>query len=33
MIKYSLQLRKNGTPYWKALQKLPKTYKKKQNGG
>ena len=41
MIRYSLQLRKNGTPYWKALQKLPKkTYKKthkkikkKQSGG
>ena len=38
MIKHSLRLRKNGTPYWKALQKLPKktykkTHKKKQNGG
>ena len=38
MIRYSLQLRKNGTPYWKALQKLPKktykkTHKKKQKGG
>jgi hypothetical protein len=24
MIKHSLQLRKNGTPYWKAEEKLPK---------
>jgi hypothetical protein len=24
MIKHSLQLRKNGTPYWKAGEKLPK---------
>lgn len=23
MIKHSLQLRKNGTPYWKAEEKLP----------
>ncbi len=29
MIKYSLQLRKNGTPYWKALTRLPKKTKKK----
>ncbi len=29
MIKYSLQLRKNGSPYWKALTHLPKKTKKK----
>ena len=35
MIKYSLQLRKNGSPYWKALTRLPKKTKKKksQRGG
>ena len=38
MIRFSLQLRRNGNPYWKALQKLPKkTHKKKkqkkQKGG
>jgi hypothetical protein len=29
VIKYSLQLRKNKTPYWKALTSLPKKTKKK----
>ena len=28
MIKFSLQLRKNGIPYWKPLEKLPKRSKK-----
>jgi hypothetical protein len=29
MIQYSLQLRKNGSPYWKALTSLPKKTKRK----
>ena len=33
MIKHSLQLRKNGTPYWKSEEKLPvkKTSKKRKS--
>ena len=31
MIKYTLKLRKNGTPYWKAITKIPrKTLKNKR---
>jgi hypothetical protein len=34
MIKHSLQLRKNGTPYWKAEEKLPKRdLRKRENLG
>ena len=33
VIKYSLQLRKNKTPYWKALTRLPKKTKKKIRSG
>jgi len=33
MIKFFLQLRKNGSPYWKALTRLPKKTKKEKKGG
>tara|TARA_B100000575_G_C23093454_1_gene630496 strand:+ start:1112 stop:1426 length:315 start_codon:yes stop_codon:yes gene_type:complete len=31
-ILHSLELRKNGSPYWKSLEKLPKRTKKKSRG-
>ena len=31
-ILHSLELRKNGSPYWKSLEKLPKRTKRKSRG-